>query len=92
MLPFIGSLFCIHAVASLKSHRRKAKTPAIRDAKHLRLLLEPVNKVARLLYTRRHEDEFYAAWEEIHQFVASVLFSLGLIRECVRITLHPQLP
>ncbi|VDC05903.1 unnamed protein product [Peniophora sp. CBMAI 1063] len=79
LLKYTGALFSLQAAAALiRVGREKFKT-LFDDELGLRMLMTPVNRLARFLSDRRSSEEYQRAWESVHDFTFSVLFSLRCV-------------
>lgn len=83
LLKYTGALFCLHAAGALVQVGHERAPTLFDDEEGRRRLLGPVNRLAKFLKGRRGEPEYEEAWEEIHEFAFSVVYSLRCVYRCV---------
>lgn len=76
LLRNIGALFCIHAAGAIVQVGRLRSSTLFDSEDNLRMVLGPVNRLAKFLCARRGSPEYEGAWEGIHEFTFSIVYSL----------------
>lgn len=79
LLRQIGALFCIHAAGAVIQVGRQRSGTLFDSEDNLQMVLGPVNRLAKFLCERRGSSEYEAAWEGIHEFAFSIVYSLRSI-------------